>query len=264
MDVLNRICTDKVAHIEAQKAKIPLKKLQNMIQEKQSKYCFSNKILDFKKNNDIALITEIKKASPSRGLIRDNFDPVEIAKTYESSGAACISVLTDTTYFQGKDTDLIDVRKTVNVPLLRKDFMLDIYQVYEAAMLGADCILIIMAALDDTTAQDLYDCATDLGLDALFEVHDEQELERALKLSPKMVGVNNRNLKTLEISLDTGCHLASLLPNNIIKIAESGIHTHEDLQRMRSNGFDAFLIGEIFMKQDNIAAAIDKILNRTS
>lgn len=255
--VLDKICKDKLAHIETRKAQTPLPDLQKSLEEKPATTGFISNLLNFTP----ALITEVKKASPSKGILREDFDPVEIAKAYEQAGAACLSVLTDEPYFQGKDEYLQDIRKAVSIPLLRKDFMLDPYQIYESRALGADCILLIMAALSDAHAKELYDLAVELGMDALVEVHDEDELERALKLDPQMIGVNNRNLKTLEVSLETGLSLAAQMPEGIVKVAESGIETREHIRMFTDAGFNAFLIGESLMKQPDIGAAVKKLIS---
>ncbi len=254
--VLERICADKLAHIQAMKALRSLADLKYIVEDRQPTRGFIKALSDRPK----ALIAEVKKASPSKGIIREDFDPVAIAKIYEASGASCLSVLTDEPYFMGKDDYLVDVRAAVSLPLLRKDFMLDEYQIYEARALGADCILLIMAALTDAQAKDLYDCATSLGLDTLFEVHDEDELERALALKPEMVGVNNRNLKTLEVDLGTGLNLAGSIPDTILKVAESGID-EETLPAFSAAGYTAFLIGESLMRQPDIGIATRKILD---
>ena len=195
-------------------------------------------------------------------MIREDFDAVEIAKTYEANGAACLSVLTDEKYFQGHDDYLRAIHAAVKLPTLRKDFMIDPYQVYEARAMGADCILLIMAALDDTQAADMYALANELSLDTLFEVHDEYELVRALALKPQMVGVNNRNLKTLDVDLGIGLNLAASMPDDILKVAESGIGDYETLESFQSAGFGAFLIGESLMREADIGKATRKILGR--
>lgn len=260
-DVLTRICTDKAAHVAAKKTQTSLSALKAACEEARSTRGF---ITELQKPRDVpALIAEVKKASPSKGLIRTDFDPVTIAQIYADNGAACLSVLTDEPYFQGHDDYLRAIRKAINLPLLRKDFMIDPYQVYEARAMGADCILLIMAALDDTQAADLYALATDLTLDTLFEVHDENELDRALALSPKMVGVNNRNLKTLDVDLGTGLNLAASMPDGILKVAESGLSDFETLQTFEAAGYNAFLIGESLMRQADIGAATRAILGRT-
>lgn len=258
MTVLARICSDKLLHIEKKMAQVPLADVQARAKDAAPTRGF----IDALRKKSPALIAEVKKASPSKGIIREDFDAVEIAKIYESNGAACLSVLTDEPYFQGHDDYLTAVRAAVNIPLLRKDFMLSPYQVFEARALGADCILLIMAALEDSQARDLYALATDLSMDTLFEVHDEAELERALALSPKMVGVNNRNLKTLEVDLGTGMNLVNSFPPGILTVAESGIADHETLQTFAAAGFNAFLIGESLMRQPDIGAATRAILGR--
>ncbi len=254
--VLEKICTDKQAHIKIKKAQTPLADLQKQIEDQPAALSFQTAL----KQKSSALITEVKKASPSKGIIREDFDPVEIATVYESAGAACLSVLTDEPYFQGHDSYLQDIRKEVSLPVLRKDFMLDPYQVYESRALDADCILLIMAALDDTQARELYDLSKELGMDVLVEIHDEDELNRALDLNPDMIGVNNRNLKTLEVSLETGLALVTKIPGHILKIAESGIENAGHIQTFTEAGFQAFLVGESLMRQDDIGAAVKNLL----
>lgn len=256
MTVLDKINADKRLHIERMKAQTPLSELQAQVKDHPPTLGFINAL----KQKSPALIAEVKKASPSKGIIREDFNAVDIAKIYEANGAACLSVLTDEPYFQGKDEYLKQIRSAVNLPLLRKDFMLDTYQVYEARAMGADCILLIMASLSDDQAKELYELATHLSLDTLFEVHDEEELERALALNPKMIGVNNRNLKTLEVDLGTGMNLALSMPDHIVKVAESGITDHATLQTFAATGYNAFLIGESLMRQQDIAKATRRIL----
>lgn len=210
--------------------------------------------------NKTALICEIKKASPSKGLIRQNFNPEEIARTYKQTGAACLSVLTDKKYFQGDNKYLQQARAVVDLPILRKDFMVDQYQIYEAKMLGADCILLIVAMLDDSKLQELEECALGLGLSVLIEVHNEEELVRALQLKSKLIGINNRNLKTLEVDLNTSLQLAPLVPADRIIISESGIKNVQDIQKLENAGIHCFLIGEHFMLQDDIGAAVRQML----
>jgi indole-3-glycerol phosphate synthase len=259
MSVLNQICTDKAEHVKAQKTQTPLVDLQAKIKNIDAPKGFINRIRNFTAENKIPLITEVKKASPSKGIIREDFEPVEIAKIYEASGAACLSVLTDEPYFQGKDEYLTAIRAAVSLPMLRKDFMIDPYQIYESRALGADCILIIMAALEDSLAAELYALSTELGMDALVEVHNMEELERAMKLTPAMVGVNNRNLKTLEVDLNVGMELAKALPDTVLKIGESGIYTHDDILALQKAGFEGFLIGESLMREPDIGLAVKKI-----
>lgn len=206
-----------------------------------------------------AVIAEIKKASPSKGVIRENFDPASIAKTYAASSATCLSVLTDEDFFQGSEAYLKQARAACELPVIRKDFIIDPYQVYEAKVMGADCILLIVAALQDQQMAELAELAQQLGLDVLIEVHDAEELARTLPLNTKLIGINNRDLRTFETSLDTTISLLNQIPENRIVVTESGIHSAADVKKMRENRVNAFLVGEAFMRAQDPGAELAKL-----
>lgn len=233
--------------------------LQYLVSDKPLPSGFLSKM---KSTTGTAIITEVKKASPSKGIIREDFSPVEIAKIYKESGATCLSVLTDEPYFKGHDDFLIDIKKNVDIPVLRKDFMIDPYQIYESRALGADCVLLIMAALDNAMARDLYETAVGLGMDVLVEVHDLKELERVLMLNPMMVGVNNRNLKTLEVDINTSIELSMNIPSTTYRISESGIGSRETIKNLQNVGYEGFLVGESLMRQNDIKSAVRNLLEK--
>lgn len=260
-NILKEICENKLIEVEERKKSIPLDSLVEKIKQQQLPRGFSYRVKKCKENNESALILEIKKKSPSKGLIREDFDPVEIAKIYQSEEAACISVLTDEKYFAGADEYLKEVKKVTEIPILRKDFILDPYQVFESRALGADCILLIMTCLNDDLAKELEDTATSLGMDVLVEVHDEQELQRALKLDSKLIGVNNRNLKTMKVDLNTSKELSKLIPEDHITVCESGISSKSEISEMMEYGFSAFLIGESLMREKDMVQAIKRLKN---
>ena len=262
-DVLARICDETRAEVARRKAAIGMDDLKHRIAvnaKRSPPRGFGHALKEVCATGQFGLIAEIKKASPSGGLIRPDFDAADLSRTYAAAGATCLSVLTDKPHFQGSVDDLIAARAATRLPVLRKDFILDAWQVYESRAMGADCILLIMAALTDTQARALEALARALDMDVLAEVHDERELDRALGLTTPLIGINNRNLKTLEIDLLTTEQLAPAVPVDRFLIAESGIGTHADVERLAEAGVRCFLVGESLLRQADVGEAVKTLL----
>jgi indole-3-glycerol phosphate synthase len=260
-DILKRIIARKWQEIDERRANTPQKALESRLAQASAPRGFVKALQAKRQQGQSAVIAEIKKASPSKGVIREDFDPPAIARSYEQGGAACLSVLTDIDFFQGSDAYLQAARAACSLPVIRKDFIIDEYQVVEARVLGADCILLIVAALEQAQLQALYQLACELGMDVLVEVHDRDEMTRALELDLPMVGINNRDLRTFETSLNTTLDMLDMPPQGCFVVTESGIHTREHVQLMRDNKVDAFLVGEAFMRAAEPGQALAEIFS---
>lgn len=257
--VLDRILARKAEEVAERRTLATTEDLKSTASEQSAPRGFVQSLRVRLLSHEPAVIAEVKKASPSKGVIREDFAPADIARSYETGGAACLSVLTDRDFFQGHEDYLRAARDASTLPVLRKDFTIDPWQVWEARALGADCILLIVAALDDVLMKTLYDTAQEAGLDVLVEVHTEAELDRALRLGAELIGINNRNLHTFETSLDTTLTLAEKVPSDRLLVTESGIHTSADVKRMRDAGINAFLVGEAFMREADPGDALRRL-----
>jgi indole-3-glycerol phosphate synthase len=258
-DILVKILNRKREEIAERSAETPVAELKSRIEAASPVRGFVNAIESTLAQGKPAVIAEIKKASPSKGVIRENFDPVAIAQSYEKGGATCLSILTDVDFFKGADEYLQQARDACSLPVIRKDFIINPYQVYEARAINADCILLIVAALSDDQLMDLSDLANYLELDVLVEVHDEEELQRALRLNTKLIGINNRNLRTFDVSLQTTLDLLPQIPGDRIVVTESAIHSREDVALMRQHHVNTFLVGEAFMRADDPGSKLSEL-----
>ena len=258
-DILQKILRTKQEEITTRSAITSLAQLREQLAQASPVRGFLHAMQSKIARQQPAIIAEIKKASPSKGVIRADFDPPAIAQSYANAGAACLSVLTDAQYFQGHETYLQAARAACDLPVIRKDFIIDPYQVYEARAIGADCILLIVAALEDQALAELYQLATDLGMDVLIEVHDEAELQRALRLNAPLIGINNRNLRTFATRLTTTLDMLAQVPADVLLVTESGIHTQADVALMREHKVNAFLVGEAFMRAPDPGSELKKL-----
>jgi indole-3-glycerol phosphate synthase len=255
--ILDKIIENKRSEVERTKKSKPLDFLKSELQNLDDTKGFYESI---RPDGSTKVIAEIKRASPSKGVLREDFDPVEISKSYSRSGASAISVLTDSRFFKGSLDHLSDVRSAVVLPLLRKDFIIDPYQVYESRLYGADAILLIVAALDSTILRELLELAHSLDMDAIVEIHDERELDKAIEADGKIIGINNRDLKTFDVSLETSIKLCRLIPREKIIVSESGISSSDDIKRLKSAGINVLLIGETFMRAPEPGEELRKLL----
>ena len=256
MSVLDRILEHKRREVDQRKAANPEQQLADACAAQAPPRGFAAGLCARIEQDEPAVIAELKRASPSRGVMRQNYAPTEIARQYQQAGAACLSVLTDAQFFQGADAHLVAARQATSLPILRKDFLIDPYQVYEARALGADCVLLIVSALSADDLSALHQAAEALGMDVLIEVHDATELDLALALQPRLIGVNNRNLATFETRIETTLDLLEKIPDAVLTVTESGIHTPRQVERLRAAGVNAFLVGEAFMQAENPGQAL--------
>lgn len=260
-DILNKIVAHKQVEVATAIAAVPTSELKGRISDLEDlPRGFEQHLRDAVASDWTAIIAEVKKGSPSKGVIRENFDPLEIAETYQNNGATCLSVLTDEQFFMGHLRNLALIRETVSLPLLRKDFICDPYQIYEARSAGADAVLLIAAMLDLNQLREFHAVAKDINLDVLLEVHDEAEMEKALQTDCKLIGVNNRNLRTFTIDLDTTGRLARMMPNDRLLVSESGISNREDINRLAADGAKAYLIGEAIIREADIGLKLRELL----
>ena len=260
-DVLKQILATKAEEIDAAKRRAPLAELKAQYKDTGSTRGFAESLKARAAHRQDAVIAEIKKASPSAGLIREDFDPAELAVAYQRGGATALSVLTDERYFQGHRDYLISAREATELPVIRKDFLIDEWQIWDSAVLGADAVLLIVAALDDASLENLSELAKSLSISVLVEVHDEQELERALRVDIDLMGINNRDLHVFKTDLQTSLKLAPLVPNERLVVSESGIHTPDDVAMLQAGGIGAFLIGESLMRQPDPGQALKRLFD---
>ncbi len=259
-NILKEIYQYKLKEVRESKKILSLTQICKKIKCLDSSFNFYQALRDKDVKGEVALICEVKKASPSKGIIRQDFDHIAIAKQYEEAGATCLSILTDEKYFMGHNEFLQEIRVLSKLPILRKDFMVDPYQIYQAKMIGANCILLIVAMLDDQKLKELEDVADELNLSVLVEVHNEEELQRASKLKSKLIGFNNRDLKTFEVDINNSVKLADQVPSDYVMIAESGINDRLDIELLQQAGINCFLIGEHFMRQKDIVKSVKSFL----